>query len=396
MSKTLHRNLKAKMDAMKAPEWDSSDEEEEEEEEKNVKSKTTTKAKTASKSSKQNKDKADNPSEEKETEATVLYIGHLPNEFEERDLKNFLQQFGKVLNVRISRSVKSGHSRGYAFARFEDAETTRIVAETLQGYFVGQRRLICHPVPNPKKSLFYDTDKVMERRKLRIQKAEKERKTQLNSMEKIKEITARLVQRERKTRSKLQKLGIDYDFPGYKACVDAGADEIKNKDKKRQGSEDAEGLKQNVHDEGSKSEMSATASPSSSSRKRKDSVGSEASASKKSKGKNNDDGGQAKSPLSSKKESTAPSDKKTPPSSKKDKTALPSENKKDTPSKPDRDSKTTTNKNLPPPTTRTEKPMKRKLNDVTPAKAASEKPVAQSEMKANKNKKSKKRRESAP
>ena len=180
---------------------------------------------------KKNKEEKVEQPEETEQDATVLYIGHLPSEFEERDLKNFLKQFGKVVNIRISRSPKSGQSRGYAFVRWEDAETARIVADTLHGYFVGQRRLICHVLPNPHRSLFFNTDKIIQRRKLRLQVVDKERERQLNNVEKIKTITARLVLREHKKRAKLEALGIDYDFPGYEASqvVDDDDDDEKMK-----------------------------------------------------------------------------------------------------------------------------------------------------------------------
>jgi nucleolar protein 15 len=198
-------------------EWDSSDEETKE---VVVPKAATKKAPVAGKKgAKKEVPSKDDRNEESERDATVLYIGHLPDEFEERDLRNFLQQFGKLVNIRISRSVKSGNSRGYAFVRWEDAETARIVAETLQGYLLGGRRLVCHSVPNPNKHMFYNTDKVIEQRQLKRKVDEKKRTSSLADLGKIKEITARLVMRERKKRAKLEELGIEYEFPGYEASL---------------------------------------------------------------------------------------------------------------------------------------------------------------------------------
>lgn len=207
---------------MTGPEWDSSDEEPEG---KVVAKAAATKKSLAGKkavATKKSTKKAtgstlERSADESEQDATVLFIGHLPNEFEERDLKNFLQQFGKLVNIRISRSVSSGKSRGYAFVRWDDAETARIVAETLHGYLIGGRKLVCHTVPNPKKHMFYNTDKVIQRRKLKRKVEEKKRATALQDSGKIKEITARLIKREHKKRAKLEELGIEYEFPGYEA-----------------------------------------------------------------------------------------------------------------------------------------------------------------------------------
>lgn len=225
-------------------------------------------------------------------DGTVLYIGHLPSEFEERDLKNFLQQFGNLVNLRISRSVKSGNSRGYAFCRFTDRETSKIVAETLDGYFLGKRRLVCQVVPNPHESMFYNTDKVIARREIQKKAAEKKRERDLSNSSKLKEITARLVSRERKKRKKLEALGIDYDFPGYEAQVGEEADG------QTEGDYVQESLKDMVDDEDDveppvsgkkkKRKDSVDSTGSASSRKRKDSIGSESSSKSGKKSKKND------------------------------------------------------------------------------------------------------------
>jgi len=263
-------------------EWDSSDEETKEKvvpkvatkKERMLAGRKGTKTTSTKKTSSQNK-KEEDPVEETERDATVLYIGHLPNEFEERDLRNFLQQFGKLVNIRISRSVTSGKSRGYAFVRWQDAETTKIVAETLQGYLVGGRRLVCHTVPNPSKHLFFNTDKVIEQRTIRRQVDEMKRAQSLKSTGKIKEITARLIMRERKKRAKLEELGIDYDFPGYEASQMMNVDQ----DEEKMDEEIKEVPMQSAKEETRKRKESSdgVGSSSSATKKKKDAVGSQGS-----------------------------------------------------------------------------------------------------------------------
>lgn len=215
---------------------------------------------------------------EQREDPTVIYLGHLPLELEERDLRNFLSQFGDVIHSRISRSLKTGHSRGYGFVQFTDAETAKIVAETLQGYFLGKKRLVCHLVDKPDDGLFFDTDRLIAQRKNDLQVERKRRRENLGNASKMKEITARLVHREKKKRKKLQELGIDYDFPGYEGA---------NKD----SSEEPETPKSDKKKQKKRSDSVASASSANSSSsaskksKRKDSIGSVGSSGSKSKRK---------------------------------------------------------------------------------------------------------------
>lgn len=147
----------------------------------------------------------------------------------------------------------------------------------MQGYFLGKRRLVSHLVPNPSRGMFFDTAKVIEKKKIQAQVDKKRREQNLTNLSKLKEITGRLVQREKKKRKKFQELGIDYDFPGYEANtmeeeVETSPPALEtdktSKKKKRKDSVD---------------------SVSSSSRKRKDSISSETSTSKKKKRKDSVD-----------------------------------------------------------------------------------------------------------
>jgi nucleolar protein 15 len=222
------------------PEWDSSDEERAvpalqkktaveketpkksdvatEKQKKTSSSKNPKKTKPPTSSPKHNKEKQ--LEEVQEEENLALYIGHLPKEFEERDLISFLSQFGKVLNCRISRKVATGNSKGYAFVRFVNAEVCQIVCDTLHGYFLGRQRLVCQVRP-AHRNMFYNTDTVIQRRIQQKQLEKKQRDRNLANLEHLKEITARLMSREAKKRKQLDAMGIEYDFPGYKTNQEA-------------------------------------------------------------------------------------------------------------------------------------------------------------------------------
>lgn len=169
---------------------------------------------------------------------TVLYFGHLPREFEEKELAHFLKQFGRVVHLRIARSKRTGNPKGYGFVQMNNEETARIVADTLAGYILmGQRRLVCHVVPPEKvhSNLFFHA------------KPPKQTPAPNRSLKKIKAVTTKLVARERKKKALLKEAGIDYDFPGYEAgrkVVADAAEVIDGGHKKRKVSIDECGEKE--------------------------------------------------------------------------------------------------------------------------------------------------------
>ncbi len=84
----------------------------------------------------------------------VVYVGHLPKGFNEKELKKFFEQFGQVPKIRVSRSAKTARSRGYAFLEFEDKEVAEVAAQTMNGYIMFGRQLDVHLVEKPHKDTF--------------------------------------------------------------------------------------------------------------------------------------------------------------------------------------------------------------------------------------------------
>jgi nucleolar protein 15 len=203
-------------------EWDSSSDEESEGGEvvavadEDKKAATTARSKKSSSSSRKSK------AGEETKESSVIYIGHLPPLFGERELTRFLEQFGGLTHVRVSRSMKTGNSKGYCFCRFVESSTAHIVADTLSGYLLLDskthisKRLVCHVVPPDKvhPRLFANAPDIG--RAMRIRKARVHPKPSLDAMDKV---TDRLVRQEEKKRKALAEAGIEYDFPGYAAAL---------------------------------------------------------------------------------------------------------------------------------------------------------------------------------
>lgn len=76
----------------------------------------------------------------------VIYVGHIPHGFYEDQIRGFFSQFGDVRNVRVSRSKRTGGSKGYGFVEFGDADVARIAAATMDKYLMAGRQLVCHVV----------------------------------------------------------------------------------------------------------------------------------------------------------------------------------------------------------------------------------------------------------
>ncbi|XP_068428617.1 MKI67 FHA domain-interacting nucleolar phosphoprotein [Clinocottus analis] len=143
----------------------------------------------------------------------VVYVGHLPHGLFEPQLKSYFEQFGKVLRLRLSRSKKTGGSKGYAFVEFDCDEVAKIVAETMNNYLMGERLIKCHIVEPEKvhEKLFVCSKK--EFRKPSFPAVARYNK--LHTEEEVTKMKDKLLRKEAKLRKRLAAHGLDYDFPGF-------------------------------------------------------------------------------------------------------------------------------------------------------------------------------------
>ncbi|KAG8000855.1 MKI67 FHA domain-interacting nucleolar phosphoprotein [Nibea albiflora] len=147
----------------------------------------------------------------------VIYVGHLPLGLFEPQLKTYFGQFGKVLRVRLSRSKKTGGSKGYAFIEFDCDEVAKIVAETMNNYLMGERLIKCRVI---------EPEKVHEKLFVGSQREFKKpshpavaRYNKKRTAEEVTKLKNKLLRKESKLRKRLAAQGIDYDFPGFAAQV---------------------------------------------------------------------------------------------------------------------------------------------------------------------------------
>lgn len=206
----------------------------------NTSSNITTTATTTTNKTKKNKDqnlknKKVNKEKLNEEGSSVVYLGHIAHGFYENELKKFFSQFGKVIKIKLVRSLKTGGSRGHAFIQFQTPEIAEVVASTLDGYFLLERQLVCHVVPVEKihEGLFKTSKKL--RNKLRVVKQkesndneeqkgkteagdddeeeeEKENNDEPESIPLTKQRVNRFTRAQSRKQNRLKELGIDFNF----------------------------------------------------------------------------------------------------------------------------------------------------------------------------------------
>ncbi|KAF9407359.1 hypothetical protein BGZ76_006120, partial [Entomortierella beljakovae] len=149
----------------------------------------------------------------------VCYIGRIPHGFYEEQMKPYFSQFGKVLRLRLSRNKKTGKSKHYAFIEFSSQEVAEIVADTMDNYLLFGHQLKCKALQPSQvhPALFHGANKKF--KAIPWLKIAKEKHNAEKSSSRVNQVKKKLLKNEDAKRAKLAELGIDYEFPGYKAAV---------------------------------------------------------------------------------------------------------------------------------------------------------------------------------
>ena len=181
----------------------------------------------------------------KDSKRGVIYIGHLPKGFNENELKQFFQQFGPVTKLRVARSVKTARPKGYAFLEFGDRKVAEIAAKAMDKYMIFNKTLDVHVVDEPHFETFKHGNRDWKFVPTQaIFRAKKNADLDSKTPEQRKARVEGLLQKEKEKRDRLKELQIDYEFPGFKALVDAAKPaaapkakaEAKGEGKKKKGS----------------------------------------------------------------------------------------------------------------------------------------------------------------
>ena len=167
----------------------------------------------------------------------VVYVGHLPWGFIDSTLKKYFSQFGNITRIISPKSSKTGRSVGYAFIEFEDEETARVAAATMNNYILFEKILKCEFVEDKKK---YDRIFLKWKKKFEFEERYKkhcEKLSKPKSKAQIKEMIQGLLDREEQRREKMKDFGIKYEYKGFKEIVEEykkeHMNEIKEKEKNK-------------------------------------------------------------------------------------------------------------------------------------------------------------------
>ena len=168
----------------------------------------------------------------------VIYVGHLPWGFIDSTLKKYFSQFGNITRIISPKSSKTGRSVGYAFIEFEDEETARIAAKTMNNYILFEKILKCNFVEDKTK---YDRIFLKWKKKFEFKeryKAHCEKLSKKKTNEEIKTMIQGLLDREEQRREKMKELGIKYEYKGFKEIIEEykkeHMNEINEKNKKKE------------------------------------------------------------------------------------------------------------------------------------------------------------------
>ncbi len=178
----------------------------------------------------------------------VVYVGHLPWGFIDSTLEKYFSQFGKITRIISPKSSKTGRSVGYAFIEFEDEETARIAAKTMNNYILFEKILKCNFVEDKSK---YDRIFLKWKKKYEFKeryKAHCEKISKQKSKGEIKNMIQGLLDREEQRREKMKELGIKYEYKGFKEIVEEykieHLNEIKEKNKNKENKKDNDNKKE--------------------------------------------------------------------------------------------------------------------------------------------------------
>ncbi|KAH8067710.1 RNA binding-protein [Aureococcus anophagefferens] len=180
--------IEARLAALDGPEWDSDDDAPE----AAPASPTAAPEAPAPKLGRKAKKRAAAERREREEKSRVIYIGHIPDGFFEDQMRGFFGQFGEVTNLRISRSKKTGNSKGYGFVEFADGDTAAVAAGTMD---------------NDKPFLKRRGGKEQREKSLAAAKAKTDEQRAAGA--------AALLKKEAKKRKRLAENFPGFDFPGY-------------------------------------------------------------------------------------------------------------------------------------------------------------------------------------
>ena len=148
----------------------------------------------------------------------VIYLGHIPHGYYEGQVRSFLGQYGKIRRLRLSRCKKSGKSKGYGFAQFDDPAVAPAVVEELNGMHITGKTLRCDMMEQSKvhKNIWKGMKiKTLQKKDadIRINGLQQHYKKACDKP--VNQRIMNLISKERQHNKKIAAKGITYTFNGF-------------------------------------------------------------------------------------------------------------------------------------------------------------------------------------
>ncbi|KAF4982135.1 hypothetical protein FZEAL_2195 [Fusarium zealandicum] len=167
-------------------------------------------------------------------DAGVIYIGRIPHGFYEHEMRQYFEQFGPIVALRLSRNKKTGASKHYAFVKFAEAGTAEIVAKTMDNYLLFGHILKCRVMA--KDQVHDDMFKGANRRFKKVpwnKMAGHKLQKPLTESAWANKVSKEQSKRARKA-AKLKEIGYDFEVPEMKevpapapVAIENGEEEVK-------------------------------------------------------------------------------------------------------------------------------------------------------------------------
>jgi len=146
--------------------------------------------------------------------SSAIKLSHIPYGFFEEQIASYFSQFGRVIRVRVARSIKTGNHKGWAFVLFDSPDVASIVTETMDGYLMYEKRMQCKQLKLTAVPRCLTAGSRVVHPPRRNAPALKHARLQNRTRDAAVEYRSHraLVQRLLKNNEKLTQLGVDYQF----------------------------------------------------------------------------------------------------------------------------------------------------------------------------------------
>lgn len=146
----------------------------------------------------------------KKQQRGIIYIGRIPHGFYEDEMSKYFEQFGPIINLRLSRNKKTGKSKHFGFIEFGSYDVAKIAAETMNNYLLFGHLLKCEVVDSSHEDLFKDANKKF--KVIPWGKISKEKNDAPKSKERWGELIEMHENSKLRKQKELKEKGIDFDL----------------------------------------------------------------------------------------------------------------------------------------------------------------------------------------